>query len=108
VDGPALALIVTIVTHLMGAALLVAMLIRMDGSGPGDIRRGWWDDGGPEEPSPEAPDDGPGGRTLPLPDAVPSATRRRSADDTQPLRPRPSRRPEHRPGEPQRVPGRVA
>lgn len=107
-DGPALALIVTIVTHLMGAAFLVAMLIRMDGSSAGDIRRDWWDDEGPEDPSPAGPEGDPGGRALPLPDAVPSATRRRSADDTQPLRPRPSRRPEHRPGGPQRVPGRVA
>ncbi len=107
-DGPALALIVTVLTHLLGAAFLVAMLVRMDGSGPGDIRRGWWDDGGPEGPSPAEPEDGPGGRSLPLPDAAPSATRRRSADDPQRLRPRPSRRPEHRPGEPERVPGRVA
>jgi hypothetical protein len=107
-DGPALALIVTVLTHLLGAAFLVAMLVRMDGSGPGDIRRGWWDDGGPEGPSPAEPEDGPGGRSLPLPDAVPSATRRRSADDQQRLRPRPARRPEHRPGEPERGPGRVA
>ena len=107
-DGPALALIVTILTHLLGAGLLVAMLVRMDGSGPGDIRRGWWDDDGPDAPLPEGPGDGPDANRLPLPDAAPSSTRRRGAGDPRPLRPRPSRRPEHRPGEPGRVPGRVA
>ena len=107
-DGPALALIVTILTHLLGAALLVAMLVRMDGSGPGDIRRGWWDDDGPEEPCGEGPDDGPGGIGVPLPQAEASAVRRRGDEGPQRLRPRPARRPEHPPSEPGRVPERTS
>ena len=106
-DGPTLALGVTILTHLLGAAFLVGMLIRLDGSGPGDIRRGWWDDDGPDAPPATGPDGGPGGRALPLPDATPSPVRRRGDESPGPLRPRPARRPEHPPAEPARVPGRT-
>lgn len=106
-DGQSLALGVTILTHFLGAAILVAMLMRMDGAGPGDIRRGWWDDDEPDGPSPDDPGDGPPGRALPLPDADPSSVRRRGDQERTPLRPRPSRRPEHAPGEPDRVPDRA-
>jgi len=107
-DGPALALIVTILTHLLGAAFLVAMLVRMDGAGPGDIKRGWWDDDDSDGPPSAGPGGGPGGRSLPLPDAEPSTVRRRGEEGSQRLRPRPARRPEHPPAEPGRVPERLS
>lgn len=106
-DGQSLALVVTILTHVLGAVFLVGMLIRLDGSGPGDIRRGWWDDEEPEGPSPEGPPDSPPARALPLSDAGQSSVRRRGDDDRSRLRPRPSRRPEHAPAEPGRVPERT-
>ena len=107
-DGQSLALVVTILTHLLGAAFLVAMLIRMDGAGPGDIRRGWWDDEEPEGPSSDGPEGPLPGRELPLPEAGQSSVRRRGDEERTRLRPKPARRPEHAPAEPGRVPERAA
>lgn len=97
----------TLLTHVLGAAFLVAMLLRMDGAGPGDIRKGWWDDEEPEDPSTEGPDAPLSGREIPLPDAEQSGVRRRGDEERSRLRPKPSRRPEHAPAEPGRIPERT-
>jgi hypothetical protein len=99
------AIVLTLVVHVLGAGVLVWNLL--DGEGF-DWRTLWPrdDDGGgggwPEPPS--APDPAGGGLTL-LPDAGPPAVRLREPGRIGDGYPRPPRRPEHVPGRP-RVPAR--
>jgi hypothetical protein len=100
------AIVLTLVVHVLGAGVLVWNLL--DGEGF-DWRTLWPrddDDGGgggwPEPPS--APDPEDGGLPL-LPDAAPSAVRLRAPGRIGDGYPRPGRRPEHAPQRP-RVPAR--
>jgi hypothetical protein len=99
--GELVALGLTLVVHLLGAAVLVLFIARSTGA---DLW-GWWpgdDDGRGPEPKPSSPaprDDG-----LPLPDAVPAARRLREPERLADAYPRPSRRPAH--PEPARAPER--
>ena len=98
------ALGLTFVVHVVGAALLVwAMLDRDDVKGG---RSGWWPrDDGPGDPPPPEPRPGPSGDRMPLPGAAPSPVRLREDGgriaEGYPRRPR---RPDHAP---QRTPDRV-
>lgn len=92
-DNPTLALLLTLVVHLVGivALLWLAFDGRMD-------LRAWWpreDDGGGGGPGAPAPDDPPGGG-IPLPGAEPAAVRLRTEHDRAPT-PRRVRRPAHAP-----------
>jgi hypothetical protein len=105
VTGEALALILTFVVHVLGAAALIAVLIRTEGFD----WRSWWpsDDDGPDPPAPEPPDaPEPSGGGLPLPGATPAPVRLRGARRLGDAYPRPARRPAHAPA-PQRAPDRV-
>jgi hypothetical protein len=98
-----LALALTLGVHILGAAALIAVLVRNSGA---DVKD-WWpgdDDGGPprDEPRPTKPEpDGGGG--LPLPDAEPAGVRLREPGQIAERYPRPARRPAHPPA-PERTP----
>jgi hypothetical protein len=100
VTGEVLALTLTVVVHIIGAAGLVAVIVRNE-----EVDwRSWWprDDDGPA--GPEAPEPPPaGGDRLPLPGAAPSGVRLREPGRLADGYPRPSRRPAHAP-EPEREP----
>ncbi len=71
------AILITGLSHVGAAAVLLLMLVRLGGSRPED-QRGWWDsDGGSGDSPVDGPDKGPRGGGLPLPDAEPSSTRLR-------------------------------
>lgn len=97
------ALLLTLVVHILGAAVLV--LVLLDGEKV-DWRGTFWprdDDGpGPSFEPPE-PDPAPSGDGLPLPDAAPAAVRLREPGRIRDGYPKPSRRPEHAP---ERTPAR--
>ena len=103
--GPVMAILLTLVVHLVGFVLLFALMgrefldvFRSNGGGPN--RDDW-----PEpEPEPLAP--APSGGGLPLPDAVPASVRLREPGRLSDHHPRRPRRPDHAP-EPQRTPERV-
>jgi hypothetical protein len=102
--GPVLAILLTLIVHIVGMALLFGMMgreildvfrttPRHDDDGGG---------GGPPTDQPVAPVPG-GGGTLPLPDAEQAPKRLREPGRIGERYPRPTRRPEHRP-EPARMP----
>lgn len=102
--GPVMAILLTVVVHLVGFALLFALMGRefldVFRSGGGDHRGDW-----PEpEPEPLAP--APSGGGLPLPDAAAAPVRLREPGRLGEHYPRRPRRPDHAP-EPQRTPDRV-
>ena len=92
-SGEVLALSLTLVVHLAGAAALIGLLLHTDGAD----WRSWWprdDDDGPGPPEPDAPRPlGPGGDT-----AKPARARLREsgrlADAYPPHQRRPAREPE--------------
>ena len=101
------ALGLTVLAHLVGAAVLVYFLLDGDGF---DWKVLWPrdDDGGPGGDDPRDDDRGPSGggdRAVPplLPDAAPSAVRLREPGRIAEGYPKPARRPEHVPERP-RVP----
>jgi hypothetical protein len=98
------AIVLTLVAHVLGAAVLVAVLLdgeQIDWRGTLFPR----DDDGPgpgfDDPPPPPPS-GDGGHT-PLPDATPSAVRLREPGRIGESYPRPARRPAHTP---ERTPAR--
>jgi hypothetical protein len=97
------AILLTLVVHILGAAILVMVLL--DGEKI-DWRGTLWprDDDGPgpgfEPPSPEPT---PSGTGTPLPDATPSPVRLREPGRIREGYPKPSRRPAHTP---ERTPAR--
>jgi hypothetical protein len=93
------AIVLTLVVHVLGAAVLV--LVLLDGEHV-DWRGLLWprdDDGrgGPDLDPPSEPDPTPSGGLLPLPDAAPSAVRLREPGRIGEGHPRPARRPAHAP-----------
>jgi hypothetical protein len=108
VTGPVIALAVTVIAHVIGAAVLIWAMM---GSESVDWRRELWprdDDGrgpGPDGPPRDDPPDDGGGVPLPvpLPNAAPSPVRLREPGRIADGYPRPPRRPEHAPRRP-RVP----
>lgn len=95
------AILLTLVVHLLGAAILVAVLLdgeHVDWRGTLFPR----DDGGPGPgPDPAPADGGPSGDGVlaptPLPDAAPSPVRLREPGRIGETYPRPARRPAHPP-----------
>ena len=103
VTSEALALLLTLVVHVVGAGALIFVLVRNDGFD----WRSWWpsdDDDGPGPPKPEEPDaPSPSGDGAPLPDAAPAPVRLRHPARLADAYPRPARRPSHVPA-PEREP----
>jgi hypothetical protein len=98
------AILLTLLVHILGAMVLVGVLLngeKIDWRGllfPND------DDGpGPSFDDPIEPDPVPSGGGMPLPDASPSPVRLREPGRIGETYPRPSRRPAHAP---QRTPAR--
>jgi hypothetical protein len=95
------AILLTLVVHILGAAVLIHVLLdgdRIDWRGtlfPRD------DDGGPPKWDPPEPEPDPSGSSLPLPESSPSRFRLRRKGT--PPYPKPPRRPSH---PPERVPSR--
>ncbi|CAB4338136.1 unannotated protein [freshwater metagenome] len=76
--GQSLALLITGLSHVCAAVILVVMLVRLGGSRPQDLRDWWEGDDGGEGGSPDgSPKRGPGGDGIPLPDAQASSVRLR-------------------------------
>lgn len=101
-----IAITLTFVVHVIGAAALVWAML--DDRGWAALKDWWPRDDWPrpedDEPRGPAPDDGGGvPADLPLPGAVPSAVRLREPGRIGDQKPRPWRRPEH---EPERQPAR--
>ena len=102
------AIVLTVIVHFLGAAVLVAVLLdgeKIDWRGtlfPRDDDGG----GGPgwEPPVEPGPTGGGGVVTPPLPDAGPSPVRLREPGRIREGYPRPSRRPAHAPERPVREP----
>jgi len=99
--GQAIALLITGLSHVGAAAILVLMLVRFGGARPQDLRD-WWDGddgsgGGPED----RPTGGPTGGGIPLPDADSSAVRLRGPGSIAGAFSAPRRAPHRRPA-PQR------
>jgi len=98
------AILLTLVVHVLGAAVLVAVLL--DGEKI-DWRGTLWprdDDGGPGPGfDPPSPDPSPSGAGMSLPDAGPSPVRLREPGRIREGYPKPSRRPAHTP---ERAPSR--
>jgi hypothetical protein len=104
VDNATLALLITVVVHLLGIVALVWALIDPDAEERPDWR-GWWrgDDERPTPPAPVAPRG-----DLPLPAAVPARVRLREPGRLADGYTRPERRPAHVPAPaPAREPERV-
>jgi hypothetical protein len=103
------AIVLTLVVHVLGAAVLVAVLLdgeKIDWRGTLFPRDDDGGGGGPGFDPPPAGDGGDGGGILapaPLPDAAPSPVRLREPGRIAEKTPRPSRRPAH---PPQRTPAR--
>ena len=98
------AILLTLVVHVLGAIVLVMVLL--DGEKI-DWRGTLWprdDDGGPgPDFDPPAPDPSPSGTGTPLPDAAPSTVRLREPGRIREGYPKPARRPAH---VPERAPSR--
>jgi hypothetical protein len=97
------AILLTLVVHILGAAILVMVLL--DGEKI-DWRSTLWprDDDGPGPGfEPPAPDPAPSGTGTPLPDAAPSPVRLRKPGRIREGYPKPPRRPAHTP---ERTPAR--
>jgi hypothetical protein len=102
--GEVIALGLTLGVHLLGAAALVAVIMRDSGASVRD----WWphdDDGGTPRDDPRDPAlPSGGGDELPLPDAAPSSVRLREPGAIGDAYPRRPRRPAHPPATPERDP----
>lgn len=96
------ALALTFLVHVIGAAILVWAML--DDGRDWRFWHGWWPDDGEDRPEPEAPSP-VGGDGLPLPDALPARVRLRGHDRLADAIPAPVRRPEHVPV-PEREPER--
>ncbi len=96
--GEVLALLLTLLAHVVGGLVLIASIVRSSGA---DWRSLWPrdDDGGGSDgpPAPAPRPAAPGGGGLPLPDAAQPAHRLRERERLAGAYPRPSRRPEHPP-----------
>jgi hypothetical protein len=100
-SGQTIALLITGLSHVGAAAILVAMLVRLGGARPQDLRD-WWDsDGGSGSGPDDRPAGGPGGSGIPLPDAQPSSVRLRGPGSIAGVSSAPRRAP-HRRQAPQR------
>ena len=101
------ALLLTVVVHILGAAILVSVLL--DGEKI-DWRSTFFprdDDGGPPRWDPPEPDPSPSGSDLPLPTSAPSRFRLRRKPALGTTYPKPPRRPDHTPERtPDREPSR--
>lgn len=99
-----IALTLTFVVHVAGAALLIWAMIDRERDDGG--LRGWWPrDDGPGGPGPEPPRSPAPSGPLPLPDAEPSRARlREEGSRIGDAYPRPARRPDHVPGPSPRQP----
>jgi hypothetical protein len=96
--GPALALLLTFIVHVVGMVALYSLMGReMLEFFRGRPQDGGGDDGGepPADDPVRAPEGGGGG--LPLPTAEQSPVRLREPGRLTERRPRPARRPDHRP-----------
>ena len=104
--GPVLAILLTLIVHIIGMGLLYALLGREMLEMFRSKQRPDWDDGGePPAPDPVAAPQ-PGGGGLPLPDAAQAPVRLREPGKLAERYPRRPRRPEHEP-QPARAPERV-
>jgi hypothetical protein len=100
-NGQVIALLITGISHVGAALILVVMLIRLGGARPQDLRD-WWDgDGGDGGGPDERPNRGPGGTGIPLADAQPSSVRLRGPGTIAAADRAPRRSPHRRPA-PQR------
>jgi len=99
--GQSIALLITGLSHVGAAVILVTMLIRLGGARPQDLRDWWDDDGGSGDDPSDRPRGGPGGDGIPLPDAQPSSVRLRESGSISDAFSAPRRSPHRRP-EPQR------
>ena len=100
-SGQTIALLITGLSHVGAAAILVAMLVRLGGARPQDLRD-WWDsDGGSGSGPDDRPAGGPSGSGIPLPDAQPSSVRLRGQGSIAGASSAPRRAPHRRPA-PQR------
>ncbi|MSX02432.1 MAG: hypothetical protein F2813_04635 [Actinobacteria bacterium] len=101
-SGQFIAFLITGLSHVGAAAVLLVMLFRLGNDRPQDSR-GWWDDqGGPGKERPDRPDRSPGGGGIPLPDAVQSTMRMRGPGRLADANPFPVRRSPAREPAPQR------
>jgi hypothetical protein len=96
-SGQAIAVLITGLSHVGAAVILVVMLIRFGGARPQDLRD--WSDGddGPGGGPDLRPTGGPGGGGIPLPDADSSAVRLRGPGSIAPTFSTPRRSPHRRP-----------
>jgi hypothetical protein len=100
--GEVIALLLTVVVHILGALVLIGVIAKNSGADPFS----WWprDDEGPGgtdlDHRPNAPEPGDGG--LPMPGAGPAPVRLRQPDRLADAYGRPARRPVH--PEPARAP----
>lgn len=76
-SGQAIALLITGLSHVGAAVILVVMLIRLGGGRPQDLRDWWEGDDGHGGGPDDRPARGPGGSGIPLADAQPSSVRLR-------------------------------
>ncbi|WP_354701888.1 hypothetical protein DSM112329_02227 [Paraconexibacter sp. AEG42_29] len=108
-DTEIIALVLTVVVHIIGAGALIWGMIDRDDPDRGSWRD-WWpkDDRGDDGPGPVAPEPQPqGGLVVPvLPESRPAPARVREGGRIGDLTPRPARRPAHPPA-PQPAPSRT-
>ena len=105
-SGPILAILLTLVVHVLGMGLLYAMLGREMLEMFRSKQRPDWDDGGDEPADEPVPSPQPSGGGVPQPDAFPAPVRLREPGRLAEHYPRRTRRPEHAP-EPVRTPEKV-
>ena len=103
-DTEIIALVLTVIVHIIGAGALIWGMIDPDDPDRGSWRDWWPRDDRGDDPGPVAPDPVPDGGGLPVPvaDPVPlldesAPARHRRRDDTPVPSRRPARRPEHPP-----------
>jgi hypothetical protein len=106
-SGPILAILLTLVVHVLGMGLLYAMLGREMLEMFRSKDRPDWGDGGDEPADEPVVSPQPSGGGLPLPDAFPAAVRMREPGRLAEHCPRRIRRPEHAPQPPVRTPDRA-